>query len=1032
MSRYALAALAVAGIFYLSTSPAQLPPPEGVAALIPGDGLQVQLFASEPDLYCPTAFDIDEKGRIWVAEGVNYRRAAGPKTADPPYYLTPHRKTGDRIVVLEDTDGDGKCDRVRVFAEGLDIKSPQGFAVIGDRVWISQSPNITTIEIKPDGTAGERKVILTGFNGIHSDHSVHSVTMGPDGRLYCCFGDTGCDTKFPDGQRLVTNGKPWRGGCAFRMNFDLTKPEIIAHNFRNGYEIAVNSFGDAFMSDNDEDDGNQFCRLVYLMEGGNYGWQPYQKGQDWNLDQPGVVPILMRTGAGAPAGLCVYEGKLLPEQYRGMPILAECGAGWVGSFRLTPEGAGYRVGGNGPQTIEQLREIRKPDLLLSSTDRWFRPSDVAVAPDGSLFVADFYNHIAGGRDGAQPPRGRIYRLIPKGHDGSYRVPSIDVTKPDGLVAALGSPNLAARARAILRIQELGPKAVAILAPHVQSPDRVLRARVLYQLGTLGSEGQQHVRTALGDADPDIRIVAIRSLRQNGADLVALAKGLVKDPSPRVRRELLLVLRDAEPAAAQDILVALANQYDGQDRYYLEAVGIAFRGREAALVPPLLQSWPKGEWNRRVAGLLWVLGPPEALPTFAAVVTDSNRSLADRQIALEALGPLNDPKAGEALAKLLLAEHPRPLVRQAMPLLARKASGPWRSLSRQPDVLAAVERLVQDPELRGEALALSRALGTRPLAQWMLSQPLDSPKGAGFAKAYPPESNDKPELASDWTRARANPDGIIDLALQRAPKNDVLAYAATLVNAKEAFSTRLWVGSSAGIKVWLNGKQVHEQSATREVAPRQEAVPIRLTSGMNRLLVKFDAGAKDWGFIVELEDPLGRTAEVTDQSLPKISAPASERLDPKKLPPDRELLALKGDPGRGRQVFFRSKANCASCHQIKGEGGTMGVGPSLDGIGVKMSREALLAEVLRPSQSIGQQYIPWTVETKAGVITTGIIVEDLPDRLVLKDAQGKATTIARQDIAQRTRSDISLMPELLVGELTRQDLADLLQFLADLK
>src|SRR5262245_34499756 len=138
---------------------AQQSPGEAQAALVAGDGLQVQRFAHEPQLYCPTAFDIDERGRVWVAEGVNYRRAAGPKSPEPPYYKTPFRKSGDRIVVLEDTDGDGKCDRARVFAEGLDIKSPQGFAVIGDRVWISQSPNIFPIEIKPDGTAGKRETI---------------------------------------------------------------------------------------------------------------------------------------------------------------------------------------------------------------------------------------------------------------------------------------------------------------------------------------------------------------------------------------------------------------------------------------------------------------------------------------------------------------------------------------------------------------------------------------------------------------------------------------------------------------------------------------------------------------------------------------------------------------------------------------------------------------------------------------------------------------------------------------------------------
>jgi putative heme-binding domain-containing protein len=208
--------------------------------------------------------------------------------------------------------------------------------------------------------------------------------------------------------------------------------------------------------------------------------------------------------------------------------------------------------------------------------------------------------------------------------------------------------------------------------------------------------------------------------------------------------------------------------------------------------------------------------------------------------------------------------------------------------------------------------------------------------------------------------------------------------------------------------------------------------VTLTSGVNRLLVKTDAGMKGWSYIVELEDPLNRAVEITDQSLPKISAPASERLDPKKLPPDRELLGLKGDTDRGRQVFLRSKANCANCHKIKGEGGASGVGPALDGLGVKMSREAILAEILRPSQSIGQQYYVWNIQTRDGKVVSGIMTSEQPDRLTLKDAAGKATTIRKQDIAEQQRSEVSLMPELLAGELTRQELADLLQFLAELK
>jgi glucose/arabinose dehydrogenase len=150
---------------------AQLAPQDASLKVEAAADLRVQLFAHEPQLFAPTAIDVDEQGRVWVVEGVNYRQAGGPRINEPPYFPDPLRKTGDRIVVLEDTDGDGRCDVSRVFYEGLDINSPQGFAVFGGKVWISQSPSIRTIEISDDGTAGRVETLLTGFGGIHGDQN---------------------------------------------------------------------------------------------------------------------------------------------------------------------------------------------------------------------------------------------------------------------------------------------------------------------------------------------------------------------------------------------------------------------------------------------------------------------------------------------------------------------------------------------------------------------------------------------------------------------------------------------------------------------------------------------------------------------------------------------------------------------------------------------------------------------------------------------------------------------------------------------
>jgi hypothetical protein len=136
---------------------------------------------------------------------------------------------------------------------------------------VSQSPDIFTLDIRPDGSAGEKRSFLTGFGGRNHDHGVHSVFLGPDGLLYGAFGNEGAHVTDRGGGKIATDGKPYFGGCVFRCNVDGTGLKILAHNFRNNYECALDAFGNIWQSDND-DDGNQWVRFTYVMTGGNYGF----------------------------------------------------------------------------------------------------------------------------------------------------------------------------------------------------------------------------------------------------------------------------------------------------------------------------------------------------------------------------------------------------------------------------------------------------------------------------------------------------------------------------------------------------------------------------------------------------------------------------------------------------------------------------------------------------------------------------------------------------------------------------------------
>lgn len=972
--------------------------------------LQLSLWASEPLFVNPTSFDIDHLGRCWVCEAVNYRAKANP----------PLRPEGDRIVIVEDSKGTGKADKATVFYQGKELQAPLGIAVAKDpvgpgyKVFVCQSPDILVFTDKEGkGKAdGPPTKLLTGFGGHNHDHGVHGLLIGPDGKFYFSVGDTGVNklqSADKKGRVWSSNNTDCRAGTIWRCNQDGTGLELIAHNFRNEYEPCVDSFGTVFVSDND-DDGNQQTRICYVMPGGNYGYHPRGPNQShWHEESPGVVPKILRTFFGSPTGIAVYEGKLLPEKYRGQLLHTDAGPRQARCYHLKANGAGY--------------DVDREDMVNSS-DTWFRPSDICVAPDGSVFVADWYDPGVGGHGMGDWTRGRIYRIAPKGN--KPEVPKVVLDSKDGILAALGSPNLAARAMAIAKLGGMEQKeAIDILeAGAVQKENPWLRARALWQLAQRGR--LRYVNAAFEDKDPNFRLLAMRALKDfqnySPADYTPEWQTALLKDEPAVRREALLLLRDVDPEKARPLIYELAKKYDGKDRFYLCAVGIAVGHHDPARREAILKDFARAfpGWNETTAGLVWELRPAGVLPELEKRLADASLSAEQRGQIVDILSAGEDSAGAIALLRTLRSNVPADVRDKILASLKQNLPGKWKALRADKELATAIEQLLAGAETRAAALALIGAA--------------EKADAAGKVADIARDPKEKPALRTQAIQT-----------LGSLPAVEAVTALAGLLKADAALRPEV---------VAALGKQAAQQNQKLpSVAPavkalqglivaKEQETPVQLAA-LGALTATYPGTAwlLDLNDRKELPEALRPEAARLLRNTPfkdlraraNAAFPPPGKIDPKKLPSQAVLATRVGNAEKGKKLIAASANNdlqCLKCHTIQGVGGA--VGPDLSMIGKKASKENLHESILLPSKAIADQYLTWIVETKAGLVVSGLIIEDTPEHLLLRDANGKDTKIAKKDVESRSKDSKSLMPENIVAFMSEDELVDVVEYLFTLK
>lgn len=673
------------------------------------DGLRVDLWAASPLLYNPTNIDVDAQGRVWATEGWNYRDMPG------------HREAGDRVVVVYDSNGDGRADKSHTFVQDPELKSPLGIAVVGNKVLVSQPPNLIEYtdvdgDLRFDAAIDNKRNLLSGFNGYDHDHSLHAVTVGPDGWLYANTGNMGGEVLSADQQpfffgshyrnpefqpRASADGHVYVSGAAFRFRPDGTGLEVIGHNFRNSYEQVITSFGDVYNNDNDDTTGSRTTRV---LEGGNLGYTSddgletwyagLRPGQEahlahWRQYDPDVQPAGDIYGDGAPTGIVVVEGDELGQQYRGTLLSAEAALNKILAYRVgehTPRGvlpeyqnwltsnpeAEYSgidtgfVGGEQDGFSNVIKGQLRDAVAGRGLESWFpwlyeslaaktlfRPSDIAIGPEGAVYVSDWFDPRVGGHTAYDAGRqGAIYRV--SNAASTHASAHIDFDTIEGLVDALKSPAVNVRGHAFHRLSAHGEVAFDALVPLFDAENRFYRARAVWLLPYMGARGAARLQKLLQSTDAQMRVLALRVKHRHGVLNAQDKLMLSTDSSAAVRQELALTLRNDTWEDCATALVNIANRYPVGDRHYLYALGAGATGKARALYATLRKEWSAPEkWTQAEKDIAWRLHVPEAVDD-ALRLAQSARGDAWKQ-ALDTIGFGGGENAMAALASIAAAD-----------------------------------------------------------------------------------------------------------------------------------------------------------------------------------------------------------------------------------------------------------------------------------------------------------------------------------------------------------------------------------------
>lgn len=958
---------------------AGLSPQEAAKAMTVPEGFSVTLFAGEPDVVQPIAFTLDDRGRLWVAEAYSYP------------IRVPEDQAKDRILIFEDTNGDGTFDKRKVFAEKLNLVS--GLEVGFGGAWVGAAPHLLFIPDKDgdDVPDGPPQVVLDGWGFQDTHETLNAFQWGPDGWLYGCHGvfthsNVG-KPGTPEHERIKINAGVWRFHPVDH------RFEVFAHGTSNPWGVDFNDFGECFVT------ACVIPHLFHIIPGAYYHRQAGQhfhqhvyndiktiadhlhytgniRDHAWWGHTPGVKESVAQAGGGhAHAGAMIYLGGAWPERYRGQIFMNNIHGARVNMDILKPHGSGF-VGSHGE------------DLVVAN-DHWSQLLYFRYGPDGQVYMIDWYDKNQCHRrevDVHDRTNGRIFKIT---YQNAQPV-NVDLKKQTNqqLVDLQQHKNdwYVRHSRRILQERasqgELEPqvhKALAELAFEHGDPTR--RVRGLWALYVTGGFT---AATALRGLENDYEYVRAWAARlacdSNLVDdqtLQKLAKLAVEDPSPVVRKFIAAALQKLPLDQRWDVLAGLMSHAEDANDHNLPLM-------YWYALEPLA-----GQESSRALELA-TRSPIPLLLEYTVRRIGSEGS--DRAIAMlsEALG-----KATE--------NGPRATILQGI----RDALKGRRQVKMPSGWPAVYQSLLKgnDPQLRSEATALSVTFGL-PEAFAEMRRAIEDKDAPAATRRRALQSlldaKDK-DLAPTLRKLLHDPqmrsDALKGLALYDDPGTPeaILSLYPTFTSQQKRDSLNTLASRPGFAKVMLAAV-----SNNRLAATDLSADLVRQLHNLNDPSIS-EAIQKHWGMVRE-----------TAAEKAELIARYTKMLKQK---PEREP-----DPTLGRAVFAKT---CQQCHTLFGTGGK--VGPDITGSN-RANLEYLLSNVLDPAAVMAKEYQPSVIATTDGRIITGIVKETTDQALTVVTAN-ETLTIPTGEIEAIKSSDSSMMPDDLLKPLDEHQVRSLVTYLA---